>query len=68
MPQKIRELRATLAKTGFIMRPSKGSHTFWYHPTFSDLTITISGQDGDDAQKYQIKDVRNILQRLGEKK
>jgi predicted RNA binding protein YcfA (HicA-like mRNA interferase family) len=68
MPQKIRELRASLSKTGFIMRPSKGSHTFWYHSTFPDLTITISGKDGDDAQKYQIKDVRDILKRLGDKK
>lgn len=68
MPQKIRELRATLAKTGFTMRPSKGSHTFWYHPSFPDLTITISGQDGDDAQKYQIKAVRDILKRLGERR
>lgn len=67
MPQKIRELKADLLKAGFLMRPAKGSHTLWYHSIFSEITVTISGKDGDDAKKYQIKDVRNALKRLGGK-
>ena len=63
MPPKIRELKANLAKAGFEMRPGKGSHTVWVHPALSD-EITISGKDGDDAQKYQIKYVRNALKKL----
>ena len=67
MPVKIRELRSALAKKGFLERSAKGSHTFWFHPVYSDLKVTISGHDGDDAQRYQIKDVRNILKRLEER-
>ena len=32
MPQKIRQLKAALAKAGFFFRPGKGSHTVWEHP------------------------------------
>lgn len=67
MPVKIRQLRASLARAGFVERSAKGSHTFWFHPTYEDLKVTVSGQDGADAQKYQIKDVRNVLKRLEEK-
>ncbi len=63
MPVKVRELKAALAKAGFIVRPGKGSHTVWVHPSLSD-EITLSGKDGADAQKYQIKYVRNALAKL----
>lgn len=66
MPLKIRELKSALAKAGFEMRPGKGSHTVWVHPALSD-EITISGHDGADAQKYQIKYVRNALRKLENK-
>ncbi len=66
MPLKIRELKAALSRAGFEMRPGKGSHTVWVHPALSD-EITMSGKDGADAQKYQIKYVRNALKKLEDK-
>jgi len=63
MPKKIRELKAMLRKSGFSSRPGKGSHTFWVHPALTDR-ITISGSDGDDAQRYQEAEVQNILRKL----
>jgi len=65
VPKKIRELKAMLRKAGFSSRPGKGSHTFWVHPALADR-ITISGADGDDAQRYQEAEVRNILRKLRE--
>ena len=34
MPKKIRELKAMVAKVGYILQQKrgKGSHTFWKHP------------------------------------
>ena len=64
MPPKIRQLKAELARAGFAERPAKGSHTFWTHPALSGVTITIAGKDGTDAQKYQIKQVREALKSL----
>ncbi len=65
MPKKIRELKAMLRKAGFSSRPGKGSHTFWVHPALTDR-ITISGSDGDDAQRYQEAEVQNVLRKLRE--
>jgi predicted RNA binding protein YcfA (HicA-like mRNA interferase family) len=67
MPPKIRKLKANLSKAGFSVRPGKGSHTVWTNPTIPDTEVTISGHDGDDAQKYQIKQVQNALKRLERK-
>lgn len=38
----------------------------WVHPALPENPITISGKDGDDAQKYQVKDVRDALKKVGE--
>lgn len=65
MPLKIKKLKAALSNAGFVMRPGKGSHTVWKHRALPGLKITLSGQDGDDAQLYQIKDVQNALKKLG---
>ncbi len=65
MPKKIRELKAMLRKAGFSSRPGKGSHTVWEHPVLSE-TFTMSGADGDDAQRYQEAAVRKILNKLRE--
>jgi len=65
MPPKIRQLKAALSRAGFQMRPGKGSHTIWYHPDIPGLTVTVSGKDGNDAEKYQVKDVQDTLRRLG---
>lgn len=52
-----------LLKTGFTYRPGKGSHTVWSHPNLP-YSLTLSGKDGDDAERYQEKDVRNALKDL----
>ena len=64
MPQKIRELKSRLKKAGFIYRSAKGSHTRWYHPLLPNDPITLSGKDGDDAKKYQEKEVNQKLVKL----
>jgi predicted RNA binding protein YcfA (HicA-like mRNA interferase family) len=65
MPQKIRQLKAKLKQAGFTWRPGKGSHTVWAHPLVVE-TVTLSGNDGDDAQDYQRKDVQKALDALEE--
>lgn len=52
-----------LLKAGFIYRSGKGSHTVWSHTDLS-YSITLSGKDGADADRYQEKDVRNALRDL----
>lgn len=64
MPPKIRQLKASLSKAGFLVRPGKGSHTVWTHPALPALEITLSGKDGDGAEKYQMKLVRDALKAL----
>jgi len=65
MPLKVKKLRAALAQAGFDMRSGKGSHTFWQHPSLPAITVTVSGNDGDDAKPYQTSDVRNALRKVG---
>jgi len=55
MPQKIRQLKAALAKAGFSVRPGKGSHTVWQYPELPSTTVTIAGKDGKDAQGYSTR-------------
>jgi predicted RNA binding protein YcfA (HicA-like mRNA interferase family) len=63
MPKKIRELKSMLKKAGFSYRPGKGSHTVWSHPLL-EYSLTLSGKDGADANRYQEKDVENALKDL----
>ncbi|PSB23909.1 type II toxin-antitoxin system HicA family toxin [Stenomitos frigidus] len=65
MPKKIRELKSVLLKAGFTYEPGKGSHTKWVHPLLPGK-LTLSGSDGDDAKRYQEKDVNDVLKRLKE--
>ena len=67
VPLKIRELKAALKKAGFTKRPAKGSHTHWVHPEIPNTDVTIAGQDGSDAQHYQIKQVQAALRKVGRK-
>lgn len=62
MPRKIRQLKSDLRKSGFVelSRRGKGSHTIWEH-RHSGTMVTISGRDGDDADHYQERDVREAL-------
>ena len=64
MPKKIRQLRGELRKAGYTLDPGKGSHGNWSHP-LAAKPITISGSDGDDAQPYQEKLVREALREIG---
>lgn len=64
MPKKIRELKSMLKKAGFVYRSAKGSHTRWYHELLPKDPITISGKDGDDAQKYLEKQITQKLAKL----
>jgi predicted RNA binding protein YcfA (HicA-like mRNA interferase family) len=59
VPEKIRELVAELLRSGFADRGGKGSHRNYRHP--SGVKITISGKLGDDAKKYQERDVEKAL-------
>ena len=65
MPRKIRQLRAELARHGFRKAAGrgKGSHTYWTHDLLS-YPVVLSGKDGDDADHYQERDVRNALRDL----
>jgi predicted RNA binding protein YcfA (HicA-like mRNA interferase family) len=56
MPKKIRELKALLKQAGFRWRSGKGSHTIWEHP-LALKSLTLSGNDGQDAKRYQENEV-----------
>lgn len=57
MPPKVRELIAELERAGFVNRGGKGNHRNFVHPD-SIKPITISGNPGDDAKRYQVRAVR----------
>jgi predicted RNA binding protein YcfA (HicA-like mRNA interferase family) len=59
MPRKVRQLIADLESVGFVNRGGKGSHRNFTHP--KGLRVTISGGAGDDAKRYQERDVRRAL-------
>lgn len=63
MPRKIRELAKDLRDAGFVLVPGagKGSHRKFVHPNFPGA-VTLSGQDGDDAKKYQEKQIRLAIE------
>jgi predicted RNA binding protein YcfA (HicA-like mRNA interferase family) len=65
MPKKIRELKAIVAKMGYVLQPrGKGSHTFWKHPWLVSEPLTIPGKDGDDAPLYLERNIQRILKKL----
>ncbi|BAZ17092.1 YcfA family protein [Calothrix sp. NIES-4071] len=68
MPQKIRELKAKVAKVGYVLQPGrgKGSHTYWRHPLLPKEPLTIPGKDGDDAPLYLEKSIERVLKKLQE--
>jgi predicted RNA binding protein YcfA (HicA-like mRNA interferase family) len=59
VPAKIRELISRLESAGFVSRGGKGSHRNYLHA--DGRKITISGQSGDDAKKYQERAVNQLL-------
>ena len=66
MPRKLRELRADLRRAGFRNRGGKGRHQNWEHPLVAK-PVGRAGNDGDDAQPYQEKAIREALEDLARK-
>jgi len=60
VPRKIRELISDLVRAGFVNRGGKGSHRNFVHPNVRK-TVTVSGDEGDDALHYQVKAVRQAI-------
>jgi len=72
MPRKIRDLKAQIAREGFVYlhKRGKGSHERWRHPLLRK-TLTIPGKDGDDVPLYlekQLATLLNLLEKLREEK
>ncbi len=61
MPIKIRELIRNLQQAGFINRGGKGSHRNFTHPKVNK-PVAISGQPGDDVQRYQENAVKAAIE------
>jgi predicted RNA binding protein YcfA (HicA-like mRNA interferase family) len=60
MPRKIRDLIADLQSAGFVNRGGKGSHRNFVHPKVV-RPVTISGNLGDDAKRYQERAVKAAI-------
>jgi predicted RNA binding protein YcfA (HicA-like mRNA interferase family) len=62
MPQKIRDILAALRDAGFEEIPGagKGSHRKLVHPKYPGA-VTVSGKTGDDAKRYQEKQVAQAI-------
>lgn len=63
MPRKIRELIADLKRAGFALDRQKGSHRQFKHPKLPGV-VTVSGNEGDDAQRYQQRQVDEAVNRV----
>jgi hypothetical protein len=65
MPRKIRNLLADYRRTGARIERSagKGSHRKICHPDFPGCVI-LSGNEGDDAKRYQERDLKAFLETL----
>lgn len=63
MPQKIRDLLAALRDAGFEEIPGagRGSHRKLVHPKYVGA-VTVSGKAGDDAKRYQEKQVAQSIE------
>jgi predicted RNA binding protein YcfA (HicA-like mRNA interferase family) len=65
LPRKIRELVKDLIDAGFTIVPGggKGSHRKFTHPNYSGA-VTRSGNDGDDAENDQERQVKRAIEEL----
>lgn len=62
MPRKIRELVRDLQKAGFYEVVSgKGSHRKFVHKDYAG-SVTLSGIEGDDAKRYQERQVQEAVE------
>ena len=60
MPKKIRQLISDLKDAGFALDRQKGSHRQFKHGNLRGI-ITLSGGEGDDARRYQEKQVAEAI-------
>jgi len=63
VPRKIRQLISDLQTSGFVNRGGKGSHRNFEH-TVRGINITLSGQLGADAKRYQEKEVKEAIEKV----
>jgi len=64
VPRKIRQLIQEVEQAGFArIAGGKGSHRKFAHPRYPGFVL-ISGKEGDDAQHYQEKHVRNAIRQI----
>lgn len=63
MPRKVRELIADLRHAGFTLDRQKGSHRQFKHPKLQGV-VTVSGGEGDDAHRYQERQVADATKRV----
>ncbi len=54
-----------LLKAGFVLLPKrgKGSHSVYRHPLLKE-DVKLSGKDGNDAKRYQEKQVKLAMEEL----
>jgi hypothetical protein len=66
--RKIRQLKADLRRAGFVEHADrgKGGHGMWFHPVVTGVSVNLSGRDGDDAQPYQERQVRDAIVQVSE--
>jgi len=64
MPRKVRQLIADLERAGFVNRGGKGSRRNFIRA--KGLGVLLSGNPGDDAKRYQERDVRRALETVKE--
>lgn len=60
MARKVRELISDLEEAGFVNRGGKGSHRNFEHE--KGVRVTLSGKPGDDAKKYQEREVKQAIE------
>jgi predicted RNA binding protein YcfA (HicA-like mRNA interferase family) len=67
MPPRIRELIGDLKDAGFceIAGGGKGSHHNLTHARYHGA-VTLSGNLGDDARPYQVRQVQRAIQEIQE--
>jgi predicted RNA binding protein YcfA (HicA-like mRNA interferase family) len=63
VPRKVRELVRDLLDAGFYEIPGggKGSHRKFSHARYPGA-VTLSGSAGDDAKRYQERQVRQAIE------
>jgi predicted RNA binding protein YcfA (HicA-like mRNA interferase family) len=61
VPRKVRDLIMELKNAGFLDRGGKGSHRNFTHPNVRK-PVTVSGNMGDDALRYQERAIRLAIQ------